>query len=247
MTQIPAGWYPDPDPEAPEPKGQRYWDGQQWTEHLQPAPGGYPQPTPGAPAGAPGGYASYPAAGGYAGQAAVPTTPDGQVLSGWWRRVGAYVIDTIIINVISWIVAFPAARDYFDAVSRMSDEVLSGNQGGDLATLMGDVAAPLATIGIVAILVSLVYNVAFLRWKSATPGKMALGIEIRLRETPGQLPFGTILARWGVQNINRVLGFLPYLGFFGSLFWLLDSLWPLWDTKRQAIHDKVAKTNVVRR
>jgi uncharacterized RDD family membrane protein YckC len=27
---------------------------------------------------------------------------------------------------------------------------------------------------------------------------------------------------------------------------LLDYLWPLWDDKKQALHDKVAKTNVVR-
>ena len=46
MTQIPAGWYPDPDPDAPEPKGQRYWDGQQWTEHVQPAPQSAPGTVP---------------------------------------------------------------------------------------------------------------------------------------------------------------------------------------------------------
>lgn len=32
----PAGWYPDPSG-AP---GQRYWDGQQWTDHAAPPPGG---------------------------------------------------------------------------------------------------------------------------------------------------------------------------------------------------------------
>jgi uncharacterized RDD family membrane protein YckC len=28
-------------------------------------------------------------------------------------------------------------------------------------------------------------------------------------------------------------------------YWLLDNLWPLWDRKRQALHDKAAGTNVV--
>jgi uncharacterized RDD family membrane protein YckC len=27
---------------------------------------------------------------------------------------------------------------------------------------------------------------------------------------------------------------------------LLDHLWPAWDGKKQAIHDKIARTNVVR-
>jgi hypothetical protein len=31
--QQPAGWFPDPD----DPTKQRYWDGQQWTEHRSPA------------------------------------------------------------------------------------------------------------------------------------------------------------------------------------------------------------------
>jgi uncharacterized RDD family membrane protein YckC len=30
-----------------------------------------------------------------------------------------------------------------------------------------------------------------------------------------------------------------------GLAWLLDGLWPLWDDKRQALHDKVASTQVV--
>ena len=30
-----------------------------------------------------------------------------------------------------------------------------------------------------------------------------------------------------------------------SLITVLDLLWPLWDQKRQALHDKVAKTAVV--
>jgi uncharacterized RDD family membrane protein YckC len=37
--------------------------------------------------------------------------------------------------------------------------------------------------------------------------------------------------------------------FFGmqlvSVAYLLDVLWPLWDIKKQAIHDKAAATNVV--
>jgi uncharacterized RDD family membrane protein YckC len=28
---------------------------------------------------------------------------------------------------------------------------------------------------------------------------------------------------------------------------MIDMLWPLWDDKKQALHDKVARTNVVRR
>ena len=36
-----------------------------------------------------------------------------------------------------------------------------------------------------------------------------------------------------------------FVGYATGLVQLLDFLWPLWDDKRQALHDKVAGTNVV--
>jgi hypothetical protein len=36
MTQIPAGWYPDPAPQT-LPGRLRYWDGAAWTEHVSDA------------------------------------------------------------------------------------------------------------------------------------------------------------------------------------------------------------------
>lgn len=42
-TTPPAGWYPDPS----EPSVVRWWDGTQWTHHVQPAP--QPEPVSSAP------------------------------------------------------------------------------------------------------------------------------------------------------------------------------------------------------
>jgi uncharacterized RDD family membrane protein YckC len=39
---------------------------------------------------------------------------------------------------------------------------------------------------------------------------------------------------------------VPILGSVLGLYPVLNLLWPLWDDKKQALHDKVAKTNVVR-
>jgi uncharacterized RDD family membrane protein YckC len=60
------------------------------------------------------------------------------------------------------------------------------------------------------------------------------------------MPWGTVLLRWLVQNAGSIVGVVPVAGSAGSLFSLLDSLWPLWDDKNQALHDKAARTNVVR-
>ena len=54
-----------------------------------------------------------------------------------------------------------------------------------------------------------------------------------------------VLKRTGVKEGGEIFGLVPVLGSLGSLFSLTDDLWPLWDDKKQAIHDKVATTNVV--
>ena len=94
MTQVPAGWYPDPS--APQTDGYgrvRYWDGIAWTDHVQ-------MPTPtyaGPPA-----YQQPPAYPGYAAYAnPVPSTPDGVPLAGWWWRVLAQIIDGILLAPVT--------------------------------------------------------------------------------------------------------------------------------------------------
>jgi uncharacterized RDD family membrane protein YckC len=87
----------------------------------------------------------------------------------------------------------------------------------------------------------------WLRWKQGTPGKLAVGLRVRLRDAPGQLSYRTIAIRWVTQNAASIAGLIPFVGGIGGLYSILDGLWPLWDDKRQAIHDKAAKTNVVRR
>ncbi|QNN53514.1 RDD family protein [Nocardioides mesophilus] len=244
MTQIPAGWYPDPDPDAPEPRGQRYWDGRLWTEHVQPAAGAPAYPSPA------GGYRYPGAPGGYAAGAAVATTPDGQQLAGWWSRVGAYLIDLVVMTPLIAILAFPWIREiagaYADMVREVLDAVRSGQAVPDQSGFAADNAGPLLALTLVSLLVNFVYNVGFLKWKAATPGKLLIGLRVRLREVPGPLGWGTVLRRWVGQNWYSPLSLVPVLGNLLVIYPFLDLLWPLWDSKKQALHDKIAATNVVR-
>lgn len=244
MTQIPAGWYPDPDTSTPgAPQGQRYWDGRQWTEHVAP-PVGAPQPGQ-APAYTP----MAPAGGSYAGLAA--TTPDGEPLAGWWQRVAAYVIDLLIVTPLVVLFGWTWIRDigsaYGDLVRESIDAAESGGTLPDQTALMGELLVPFLLLTLVGLVVNLVYNAGFLKWKAATPGKMVVGLRVRLRETPGPMTWGTVLLRWAGQNWYGVLSVVPVLGSILGLYPMIDMLWPLWDDKKQALHDKVARTNVVRR
>lgn len=244
MTQIPAGWYPDPDPDAPPgARGQRYWDGARWTEHVEP-PRGAAAPYPAAPS------AHAPMAPYAGGQPLVATTPDGQRLAGWWQRVGAYVVDLLLLTPLVFLLSWPWMAEIVSAYGEVFREAMdasrTGGQAPDQAALLAEIAGPMLMVTLVGLAVNFVYNVGFLRWKAATPGKLALGLRVRLREVPGPLSWRTVLLRWLGQNWYAAASGVPVLGSLLSVYPLLDVLWPLWDSKKQALHDKVAKTNVVR-
>ena len=271
MTQIPAGWYPDP---AQTHHGrQRYWDGSQWTGHVHdpepPAPPSYPQPygqgysqTYGQPSGQGYGqgygqpyshgygqpaYQPYPPTG-YAPAPQPKTTPDGQQLAGWGARAGAYLIDGVIQLVLNLVVWIPLVLVNMDRVREFGDRLDAWSQQSEPDPFPLSTYSPLVPLvvelGLASLLISAIYTIGFWRWKQATPGKLALGLRIRRRESP-DLPWSAILLRYGFYLVVGVVGLVPFVGYATGFVQLLDFLWPLWDDKRQALHDKVAGTNVV--
>jgi uncharacterized RDD family membrane protein YckC len=251
------GWHPDPVPPSPgQPAQLRYWDGTRWTEHTAPAQAPAASQGYGAPPAYGGTYGAAPAHPGtygaaYAGTKPPATTPDGVPLAGWWHRAGAYLLDSIIVGIIAAAFAMPWIRDAFHIYTDWFDELLRTTEAGttstvDTAQLQRDLARPLAFILGIQLVVSFCYHVGFLMWKQATPGKLMVGLRVRLRETPGRMPLGTVTLRWLGQFGVGVFGLIPFVGSLTGIYTLLDVLWPLWDDKKQAVHDKVAKTNVVR-
>ncbi|SDR72183.1 Protein of unknown function [Nocardioides scoriae] len=231
MSETAPGWYPDPDPRSGGTSTLRWWDGRQWTGHL-----------------APGGGAAY----GSAGPDGVKRTPDGEELAGWGRRLAALVLDGLVTGLVGYALAFPFVRQvlaYYAETFRASFE--AAESGAPVRQPNGfemyaDLAGPLAGIALVTLAVAIVYHASFLRWRGATPGKLLLGMRVRLREAPGRLGWSTIAKRLGVQLGPQALTAVPFLGSVAGLLPLLDGLWPLWDPRGQALHDKAAGTNVVR-
>jgi len=257
------GWHPDPVPPRPgQPAQLRYWDGTRWTEHTAPAqpPAAsdhYAAPAyqgqyaaaPGDPAlSDPAAYAAtYAAAYAYSGP---PSTPDGVPLAGWWWRVLALVIDWMIVITVISLVGLPWIRDiwhsYKDFLDELLDESANGGSSPDTAQFQRDIAGPARMISLVSLAVTFCYHVGFLMWKQATPGKLATGLRVRLRERPGRLPLRAVLLRWVGQFGVRVIGLVPIIGVLSTIYLLLDYLWPLWDANKQALHEKLPRTNVVR-
>ncbi|MCL2544150.1 MAG: RDD family protein [Microbacteriaceae bacterium] len=250
MSQIPAGWYPDPAAPPSNPQ-QRYWDGQGWTTHTAPTAYGAQ--------GAVRRQADPAAYGAIRAQMynPYPTTPDGQVLSGWWWRVLAQMIDGVIMAVPSFVVTIPIQIHQQPRLNALTQKLqgpnpdFSGYWHGYMDLLRDQMLAtlPLAVL-------ACAYYVIMWRWKGATVGQLAVGLRVRLREAPGPVPWGAALRR---ALVFSGAGILPYiflaiglwpvalvLLLVAGIFNLLNVLWPLWDSKRQALHDKAAGTNVVK-
>jgi uncharacterized RDD family membrane protein YckC len=80
--------------------------------------------------------------------------------------------------------------------------------------------------------------------RGQTVGMMAVGVRaVRDDAGQGRLGYGRAFAR---ALFEQVLRLLDLIFFLLGLLWLLDMLFPLWDRKRQTLHDKVAGSVVLR-
>jgi uncharacterized RDD family membrane protein YckC len=198
-------------------------------QYGQPPASGY-----GVPAGAPGyGHVAYPPAGGFAGQQQAgyapqrPTAPNGQELADVWIRLLARLIDGLIVGGVVSIVVVPLVIIVF---------VVSINSG-DGGTLLG----VLLITELIAFLLTLagqyVYDVEFAKRTGQTVGKRVMKLRIVPLDPHQPLDRGVLAKRWLVSSPG---GLVPGLG-------ILNVLWCLWDQPfRQCLHDKFAKTVVVK-
>jgi len=203
-------------PERPErPSGLSSGDPLAEGERSQSVPGYTSPPPPGA-----GGLAPAPAGG--VGQQLV--------LSGWWRRAGAQIIDGVIVGagglLLMIAIAAPFSLGFF-----ASDDV------GIVSILVGLL---LAVIGVT--IVALLYAPALMaRTNGKTLGRMATGIRV-VRTNGKPIDFGFAMLR---EVAVKALLFGIAGSLTAGLANLVDYLWPLWDEENRALHDFVVSTRTI--
>ena len=193
----PPGWY---QAETDPPGTERYWDGSTWSEETRAALGPPPSAVPSAPA-----------------AAGVRYAPNGRELASVGRRIGARLIDALIVGLISFVLV---------------DIDVSGGQTGYVET----------SDAILALVLGAAYEILFTAFRSATPGKMALSIEI-IRKSDGGSPLGFAPAgmRWLPNLVNVFSAALSGLIAIASLVLLFA------DKYRRTVFDFVGQTYVVRK
>jgi uncharacterized RDD family membrane protein YckC len=243
VSQLPPpGWYPD----TTAPGRERWWDGRAWSHvtqdpHTQPTEPYAPQP-----------YAAqqyppqqYPYAPGKP-----PTTPDGEVLASWGRRAAARLLDYLILSVIVAPLAWGPLTDIaraLEAELRASADAAESGAMANVFTLLMDneqYTSAIQTYTLIFLAVTALYEIVFTAMRGATPGKSVVGLRVRRWERPGHPSWGASVVRWAVQTLPIALP--GPLASIGSIFRLVDLLFPLWDSRRQTLHDKAARTVVVR-
>ncbi len=199
--------------------------------HYGDRQGGWGQPMPG---------------GGYANAYGGPATPDGHPLAGWGMRFLARIIDGVLLALVLGALGLAVvAPDFVSNFIDWIDEVATGASSG--AVMPADLQSDIFRLGLFTGIGTLIYELLMLKFFSATVGKLATGLRVRPAASDGRLPWSTAAIRSLVWNGPSLLGGVPGLGTAGSLFTVVNGLWPLWDKRKQSLNDKVASTAVVKK
>ena len=206
--------------------------------HAQPPSAGYAVP-PGTPGY---GHAGYPPAGGFAGQqnagyaSQQPTAPNGQELADVWIRLVARLIDGLIVGGVLTVVAVPSMIVVFIVSLGSLEADANGNVTGGLSFLVVVLVSELVVF-VLAFVAQYVYDVEMCKRTGQTVGKRIMKLRVTPLDPNLPLDRGVLVRRWLVSGLG---GLVPGLS-------LLNPLWCLWDQPyRQCLHDKFAKTVVVK-
>ena len=152
------------------------------------------------------------------------------VLASWWSRVGAQLIDGLIVGVGALILFVPVGAAFGLG--------LGANSNAGLWTAIGGLVLWVVCVAIIALL----YAPAMMaRTNGKTLGRMATNIRV-VRTTGEPITFGFALIR---EVLVKSIGFGIAGSFTAGIAPIIDVLWPLWDEEHRCLHDFIVNTRVV--
>jgi len=148
----------------------------------------------------------------------------------------AAILDGIIVGIPSAIIMGILSVGAFTATTT---KIEFDETTGELTNLEAD--GSFIGAFLVSWLILLVLGIAYYVYfhgseRGQTPGKMIMKIAVRDETTGGSIGYGRAAVRWLVAGVLWMLCYIPGI---------IDVLFPLWDDKRQTLHDKTVRSVVV--
>jgi uncharacterized RDD family membrane protein YckC len=148
----------------------------------------------------------------------------------WWQRAVALIIDTVVIGIPAAILIALVG------ISTIGNLTTTDQFGND--TLNATAVRHLALGALIAFGIGIVYRTILEgSARGQTVGKMAMGIAVKDLDDGGSIGYARAFGRWLVGYILWVIIYIPGI---------VDLLFPLWDSKRQTLHDKAVRSVVLR-
>ncbi|MGL0788439.1 RDD family protein [Xanthomonas translucens] len=150
---------------------------------------------------------------------------DGEVVqAGFWKRTAAYLIDGMLVGIVSQVIQFVIMLGFFGFSG------LGGGRTPDFSSASGILMLVLAYLVPLA-MSALYFGLFHASTKQATLGKMAIGIKV-VRTDGSRISVG--------RGIGRYFGFL-----LSSLTLFIGFLMAAFTERKQALHDMLCDTLVV--
>lgn len=160
-------------------------------------------------------------------------------LAGWWSRVGAVLVDDLIL-LVPLIVLVVVLRQY-----HVTHYIASDGTIGTTVTSSGAWADGLLWL----------LYASFLLIRSGVRNGQTLGKQVTkirvIRNDGNPVDMRTVIIREGLAKgiiPGAIIAASPSLRVIAGLigiYLFLDYLWPLWDSENRALHDQLAHTHVV--
>jgi len=248
------GWYPDPS--SPRETGNaRYWDGYNWTDQVKKP---VPPPPPPTPPLMPNSYPPpmqqqptpyqqnmYPNQPYTGTHNKLIMSPFGEYYSGWWRRVAATLIDSLILFTVFFAFLFFA---FVGLILSLPEYEVNLLLEGVVATT--EMERAITLIVIIGLLFSaafaFLYQVIQLGVWGKTIGDRALGIRVASENTGEICSWGAATKRTLILTGFSLGGLIPMVGVLFSLAGIVNYFSMLWDSQRRCWHDLVGGTVVLK-
>ena len=144
--------------------------------------------------------------------------------AGWWQRVGATLLDTLVVVVAAGILGVALALAIADDTG---DDAVTGIAAATGFIVTGAYFCLLTARGGPR--------------NGQTLGKQAVGIRVvRMDGAPVGIGFAFVR-----EVLVKTLLFAYAAGFIIYIPTIVNYLWPLWDPESRALHDKIARSRVV--